>query len=216
MTTPEFTLCQRVLGHLFSTRSADHMAEAIDKRLKLWQVVFNGVPNNSTLGNPTRLLAHTGAASASTACRKRSCNAIGVSTSVRTPVSASTSRLMRTRLVKVVRPSIGSTRRSRSLSPVSSPCNAEPNTRGFLAPFSSTTRRMSARCNCKASDGRIQSIPSESSIVPAFRLAQQTKNPPFAAYSAKLPSRGPSKHCFIDAICRIHNVTQKTPWEVTP
>ena len=61
----------------------------------------------------------------------------------------------------------GSTRMSRSLSSVSSPCTTEPNTRGFLARWAATTWRMAVRCWASSSDGRMPGT-----LVPTSRLYQ--------------------------------------------
>jgi len=50
---------------------------------------------------------------------------------------------------------VGSTSRSRSLSSVSLPCNAEPNTLTLVTRWLSAMRRISARCCCRAMEGRM-------------------------------------------------------------
>lgn len=70
---------------------------------------------------PPGFVCHIGRASTSTRPRKRSGNAIGVSTSVLRPVSSWISSWMLARLNSVVLPPIGSTRMSRSLLSVSLP-----------------------------------------------------------------------------------------------
>ncbi len=108
-------------------------------------------------------LAHTGTAVETTASRKLSGSAPGVTTSTSTPKSWMSSWRMAP-ISRSVVSDVESISRSKSLAAESRPRAAEPNTRGFVARCARTTRRTSSRCAARADDGVTASRPSRSSI----------------------------------------------------
>ena len=98
--------------------------------------------------------AHTAIASRNTWSRKAAGRLLGVSTSTSMPSNCFSSNRIAPMSISVVC-AVGSTNRSRSLSAVSSPCSAEPNTRTLLTRWRSAISRICDRYRNRASDGRI-------------------------------------------------------------
>ena len=105
--------------------------------------------------HPQRLRpAHTAIASRSTWSRKLAGRLSGVSTSTSIPSNCFSSNRIAPMSISVVC-AAGSTNRSRSLSAVSSPCSAEPNTRTLLTRWRNAISRICERCRDRASEGRM-------------------------------------------------------------
>lgn len=98
--------------------------------------------------------AHTTIASRSTWSRKLAGRLLGVSTSTSMPSNCFSSNRMAPMSISVVC-AVVSTNRSRSLSAVSSPCSAEPNTRTLLTRWRNAISRICERWRDRASEGRM-------------------------------------------------------------
>ena len=98
--------------------------------------------------------AHTAIASRSTWSRKLAGRLLGVSTSTSMPSNCFSSNRIAPISISVVC-AVGSTNRFRSLSAVSSPCSAEPNTRTLVTRWRSAISRICERCRDRASEGRM-------------------------------------------------------------
>lgn len=123
--------------------SCKRMLKCVGRLLVLWQ------------SHPQRVRpAHTAIASRSTWSRKLAGRLLGVSTSTSMPSNCFSSNRIAPMSISVVC-AVGSTKRSRSLSAVSSPCSAEPNTRTLLTRWRSAISRICERWRERASEGRM-------------------------------------------------------------
>ena len=96
--------------------------------------------------------AHTAIASRSTLSRKLAGRLFGVSTSTSMPSNCFSSNRIAPMSISVVC-AVGSTKRSKSLSAVSPPCSAEPNTRTLLTRWRSAISRICERWRERATEG---------------------------------------------------------------